>query len=720
MVARKVSKKRKVRSDEASNNTINTTSKKRKDGREETVLVDQSISVAGRPLPEAPTNTTKGTASQNDNSASIVLFYQYKEPFWTETEFQRAMKLFLKIGHRYQMTGRGRMAREGVNCTLTGPSPSLVRGFCQALRDEWGVVVGAAEKGGNNGKHSNNNSSNNNKNSDKNSYYSEDKDLFLETDFKITDGLPQSQMFKSLSIRKTNELVAYGLEGDKAPSIEKFGGTHLTAVDYHAALQDKNTVVIDVRNAYETAIGTLQPPKGGATILDPKLRNSREWPKWLASKETQEKLHGKTVLTFCTGGIRCERATALINQMSTVSKSEASNSSSGNQQKGDNDKNSKQSNSDSETTPHKNSKEETTTAAAAAFQPKGVYHMRGGIERYLKTYPQGGFWSGKNYLFDKRMEQLPELKSSNEVEDEVAANLKAKCCLCRQPWTTYRGQHKCDMIQCGVPVLVCDACHLKRTATISASNTNDNNNTLTTSKDQLPPLMCELCREGYRAPQGNPDLVAMRKRAEKLIATAGTTSSDKDSTSNNEKNGRNKPITTNLPPLKVASDRIFLNRLPLTTRKSEIEAWLQTPIRQLHWVVDKTSKAFYGSCIVRVDVFSKILLAIKKNGKAKMMTQGNSGLGGSGGGTTVTAMRISQKQDENSFGGPVREFLGPFPGTTRQQHQQQQNQRTKRRHRKQQRQQQQPKIFRVLVGPGETWPPPNHNGNEYPPLGNIQ
>ena len=116
--------------------------------------------------------------------------------------------------------------------------------------------MGTAEKGGNNGKNSNNSKS------DKNSYYSGDKDLFLETDFKITDGLPQSQMFKSLSIRKTNELVAYGLEGDKAPSIEKFGGTHLTAVDYHAALQDKNTVVIDVRNAYETAIGTIQPPKG--------------------------------------------------------------------------------------------------------------------------------------------------------------------------------------------------------------------------------------------------------------------------------------------------------------------------------------------------------------------------------------------------------------------------------------------------------------------------
>lgn len=268
-------------------------SRKRKSSiEEETVLVEQSLSVAGRPLTqinETRSKRSKGNHGSDEGGASIVLFYQYKEPIWTEQEFQRALKLFLSIGHRFSLTGRGRIAPEGVNCTLTAPSAAKVRGFCQALRDEWET------------------SDNDKTNSD--------KDLFQDTDFKITDGLPQSQKFKSLSIRKTNELVAYGLEGEKAPSIEKFGGEHLTAIDYHEALKDKNTVVIDVRNAYETAIGTIVPPKDGATLLDPKLRNSREWPKWLASEETQNMLNGKKILTFCTGGIRCERATALINQM---------------------------------------------------------------------------------------------------------------------------------------------------------------------------------------------------------------------------------------------------------------------------------------------------------------------------------------------------------------------------------------------------------------------
>ncbi|OEU11680.1 hypothetical protein FRACYDRAFT_137966, partial [Fragilariopsis cylindrus CCMP1102] len=350
--------------------------------------------------------------------ASIVLFYQYKEPVWTSREFPKALKLFLSIGRKYEITGRGRIAPEGVNCTLTAPTSKLIRLFCQSLRDDWNI-----------GSLDGNDSSN------------DTTKLFHDTDFKITDGLPQSQKFKSLSVRKVEELVAYGLEGEKAPSITKFGGTHLTAVDYHKALRDPHTVVIDVRNNYETQIGTIQPPPGGATLLDPKLRNSREWPKWLASKETQQQLNGKKILTFCTGGIRCERATALINQISIDSSS--------------------------------------TSSTATPFQPNGVYHMRGGIERYLKTYPQGGYWSGKNYLFDKRMEQVPEFKDSIQIENEVTSKLQAKCCVCRKPWTSYRNQYKCHQIQCGVPVLVCDVCH----------------NNSKSSENQKKQLKCELCRE---------------------------------------------------------------------------------------------------------------------------------------------------------------------------------------------------------------------------------
>ena len=83
---------------------------------------------------------------------------------------------------------------------------------------------------------------------------------------------------------------------DKAPSLKKFAGEHLEADEYHDAMQDPETVIIDVRNAYESAIGAFKPPKGGALLIDPKMRNSIEFPKWLNSKETQKQLNGKKVL----------------------------------------------------------------------------------------------------------------------------------------------------------------------------------------------------------------------------------------------------------------------------------------------------------------------------------------------------------------------------------------------------------------------------------------
>ena len=88
---------------------------------------------------------------------------------------------------------------------------------------------------------------------------------------------------------------------DKAPRLDKFAGVHLTADQYHEAMQQDNTVIVDVRNAYETTLGRFQPPAGGAQLLDPKLRHSNEFPNWLADPKTQEKLHGKTVLMYCTG-----------------------------------------------------------------------------------------------------------------------------------------------------------------------------------------------------------------------------------------------------------------------------------------------------------------------------------------------------------------------------------------------------------------------------------
>jgi predicted sulfurtransferase len=106
---------------------------------------------------------------------------------------------------------------------------------------------------------------------------------------------------------------------------------------------------------------------------------------WLNMPETREKLKGKKVMMYCTGGIRCERASALLDQMEKTSQD---------------------------------------------IETQGIFMVRGGIERYLKTYPTGGHWKGFNYLFDRRFEQQPELKT----QDDLAKEIESWCCLCNKPW----------------------------------------------------------------------------------------------------------------------------------------------------------------------------------------------------------------------------------------------------------------------------------------------
>eukprot|EP00606_Chrysophyceae_sp_TOSAG23-5_P000840 GSChrysophyteH2.ASY1.ANO1.1179.1 assembled CDS len=131
--------------------------------------------------------------AENARSVSHGDLPPVPEPVWTDKEHKAALKKVISLGEEHKIRGRGRVAPEGVNCTLSGTAQSI-RDFCLGLR-AWDP-------------------------------------LFNNTDFKITDHVPQSKTFKSLSVRKTLELVAYGLAGEHAPSLEKFAGTHLEADEY--------------------------------------------------------------------------------------------------------------------------------------------------------------------------------------------------------------------------------------------------------------------------------------------------------------------------------------------------------------------------------------------------------------------------------------------------------------------------------------------------------
>jgi len=111
---------------------------------------------------------------------------------------------------------------------------------------------------------------------------------------------------------------------------------------------------------------------------------------------------------------------------------------------------------------------------------KGVYQLKGGVERYLQSFPDGGFWRGKNFVFDKREAIGPgnvngyglssaavgknAAAAAGGGKDDDAKSLSwgTECAGCRKPWDRYVGKRKC--YTCGVPVLVCDACMSRSTS----------------------------------------------------------------------------------------------------------------------------------------------------------------------------------------------------------------------------------------------------------------
>ncbi len=352
----------------------------------------------------ADTDTIKPSGN---TKSSLVLFYQYtnKEKKWTQHQVKLLMTYLSIIGKQRNLGGRIRVAQEGVNATLSAvdmpyengsTAKKILRHVAQDLKNF-------------------------------------DGDVFAETDFKFIDDLSADRHFKELKIIPVQELVYYGIRDEDASCNE--GGVHLDAIEYHKMLQKENTVVIDVRNHYECILGRFdgqqqkeesdeskneKVAKVGAEYIDPKMRKSTDFTTWLAQPETKKKLENKTVLMYCTGGIRCERASAYL-------KKEMGN------------------------------------------DVEGVYQLKGGIERYLKAFPSGGFWRGSNFVFDKREAVSSQgkdgcggvIRKSNKNSKQGKNTSSgddgpSKCCVCNKNWDRYVGKKKC--YTCGVPVLMCDHC----------------------------------------------------------------------------------------------------------------------------------------------------------------------------------------------------------------------------------------------------------------------
>jgi UPF0176 protein len=170
-----------------------------------------------------------------------------------------------------------------------------------------------------------------------------------------------SQPFHRMKVRLKKEIVTLGVEGIDP---NKRAGTYVAPREWNALISDPDVVVIDTRNDYEYAIGTFRH------AVNPDTRSFREFPAFV-QRQLDPGRH-RRVAMFCTGGIRCEKATAYMLEQ--------------------------------------------------GFDE--VYHLQGGILKYLEEVSEkDSLWHGECFVFDERV----------SVDHALLPGSHVLCHACRQP-----------------------------------------------------------------------------------------------------------------------------------------------------------------------------------------------------------------------------------------------------------------------------------------------
>ncbi|WP_347550221.1 rhodanese-related sulfurtransferase [Pseudalkalibacillus hwajinpoensis] len=126
---------------------------------------------------------------------------------------------------------------------------------------------------------------------------------FADLFFKIDEATEHP--FKKMHVRYRPELVTLRLEDDHNPN--EVGGKHLKPAEWREAMQQEDVIILDTRNDYEYDLGHFR----GA--IRPDIKNFRDLPEWVQENLADQK--DKKILTYCTGGIRCEKFTGwMVNQ----------------------------------------------------------------------------------------------------------------------------------------------------------------------------------------------------------------------------------------------------------------------------------------------------------------------------------------------------------------------------------------------------------------------
>ena len=151
----------------------------------------------------------------------------------------------------------------------------------------------------------------------------------------------ETQPFGRMKVKLKAEIVTMGQPGvDPTAAV----GHYVAARDWNDLIRQPDVAVIDTRNGYEVALGTF------AGAVDPATRSFRDFPAWWLANA--ERFHNKRIAMFCTGGIRCEKSTNWL-------------------------------------------------MAQGIAQ---VYHLKGGILKYLEEVPESeSLWQGECFVFDGRV-----------------------------------------------------------------------------------------------------------------------------------------------------------------------------------------------------------------------------------------------------------------------------------------------------------------------------
>ncbi|MXO65030.1 rhodanese-related sulfurtransferase [Altericroceibacterium endophyticum] len=164
-------------------------------------------------------------------------------------------------------------------------------------------------------------------------------------DLDVKEARAEKLPFHRMKVRLKSEIVTMG-----QPDIDPLEdvGAYVSPQEWNSLIADEDTVLIDTRNDYEVAIGTFQ----GA--IDPHTKTFREFPAWFQAHKDRLTAEGRKpkVAMFCTGGIRCEKATAYVKAQGL----------------------------------------------------DDVYHLKGGILAYLEQIPEEqSRWEGDCFVFDERV-----------------------------------------------------------------------------------------------------------------------------------------------------------------------------------------------------------------------------------------------------------------------------------------------------------------------------